>query len=161
VSAEAAALQGFLHAQRTSVVAIVDGLDDDLAVTVVVPSGWSPVDLIDHLRGAERHWFGKVVSGLDPGPGDDPFAAGPDRRSRRAVREVVAAYEAQCAASDQVIAAADLDDVVLAPVPVELVDDVRDLRGVLLHMIEETARHAGHLDVARELIDGQVGLGPR
>jgi hypothetical protein len=36
-----------------------------------------------------------------------------------------------------------------------------DVRWVVLHMIEETARHAGHLDIARELIDGQTGLGPR
>ena len=40
-------------------------------------------------------------------------------------------------------------------------DEPPDVRWVVLHMIEETARHAGHLDIARELIDGQTGLGPR
>lgn len=40
-------------------------------------------------------------------------------------------------------------------------DQVTDLRFIVLHMIEETARHAGHLDIARELIDGKTGLGPR
>jgi hypothetical protein len=40
-------------------------------------------------------------------------------------------------------------------------DEFIDLRRILLHMIEETARHAGHLDIARELIDGKTGLGPR
>jgi len=39
--------------------------------------------------------------------------------------------------------------------------EVTDLRFIVLHMIEETARHAGHLDIARELIDGRTGLGPR
>jgi hypothetical protein len=43
----------------------------------------------------------------------------------------------------------------------ELADEITDLRWIALHMIEETARHAGHLDAARELLDGQVGLGPR
>ncbi len=42
-----------------------------------------------------------------------------------------------------------------------IADQVTDLRWIVLHMIEETARHAGHLDIARELIDGQTGLGPR
>jgi hypothetical protein len=40
-------------------------------------------------------------------------------------------------------------------------DEPPDVRWIVLHMIEETARHAGHLDIARELIDGQTGLGPR
>jgi hypothetical protein len=40
-------------------------------------------------------------------------------------------------------------------------DEPSSVRWVVLHMIEETARHAGHLDIARELIDGQTGLGPR
>ena len=43
----------------------------------------------------------------------------------------------------------------------EIADEVSDLRWIVLHMIEETARHAGHLDIARELIDGRTGLGPR
>ncbi|GIJ09501.1 DUF664 domain-containing protein [Micromonospora andamanensis] len=45
--------------------------------------------------------------------------------------------------------------------PGPLGEDVTDLRRVVLHMIEETARHAGHLDAARELLDGRTGLGPR
>jgi hypothetical protein len=43
----------------------------------------------------------------------------------------------------------------------EIAEQVSDVRWIVLHMIEETARHAGHLDIARELIDGQTGLGPR
>ena len=45
--------------------------------------------------------------------------------------------------------------------PTEPVGEVTTVRGVLLHVIEEIARHAGHLDLARELLDGQTGLGPR
>jgi Protein of unknown function (DUF664) len=40
-------------------------------------------------------------------------------------------------------------------------DEPPDVRWIILHMIEETARHAGHLDIARELMDGRTGLGPR
>jgi uncharacterized damage-inducible protein DinB len=160
MSTEAAALRRFLQAQRDSVVAVMEGLDDDLASAVVVPTGWSLVDLVDHLRGAEQHWFAHVVSGRAES-GDDPFYSGLVGRSRRSVRDVVRAYQEQCTDSNQVIATHGLDEIIDAPVPDQLVHDVRDLRGVLLHMIEETARHAGHLDVARELIDGRVGLGPR
>lgn len=145
MSAEAAALHRFLQAQRDSVVAIVDGLGDERAAEVVVPSGWSPAELVAHLRSAEVHWL-EVA-------GDGP--AGPT------CSDAVAAYRRQWKASDAVIATTDLDAVTVGPVPETLVGDVARFRGVLLHLIEETARHAGHLDVARELIDGQVGLGPR
>ncbi|WP_443079377.1 mycothiol transferase [Streptomyces sp. P5-A9] len=40
-------------------------------------------------------------------------------------------------------------------------DELADLRGIILHLVEETARHAGHLDIVRELLDGRTGLGPR
>jgi hypothetical protein len=42
-----------------------------------------------------------------------------------------------------------------------MAEEIHSVRGVVLHIIEETARHAGHLDIARELIDGRTGLGPR
>ena len=161
MSVEAAALRRFLQAQRDSVVAVLDGLDDERAAVVVVPSGWNPLDLVDHLRAAERHWFEVVVSGTPGRPGGDPFHGGVLGQPGRTVRDVVAAYRDQWVASDRVVTAHDLDSPVVAAVPDTLVEDVRDLRGVLLHLVEETARHAGHLDVVRELIDGRVGLGPR
>ncbi|MFJ9123169.1 DUF664 domain-containing protein [Streptomyces sp. NPDC102340] len=45
--------------------------------------------------------------------------------------------------------------------PEPMGDELADLRGIIMHVIEETARHAGHLDIARELLDGRTGLGPR
>ncbi len=45
--------------------------------------------------------------------------------------------------------------------PEPMGDEVADLRGIILHVIEETARHAGHLDIVRELLDGRTDLGPR
>jgi Protein of unknown function (DUF664) len=57
------ALLMFLEAQRASVLAIVDGLDDEALTTAVLPSGWTPLGLIEHLGYAERHWFQEIVTG--------------------------------------------------------------------------------------------------
>ena len=91
-----------------------------------------------------------------PWSGDDPPLT-----TSRSPEKVFAFYREQCARSDAVLAAAPL----LTP-PVgrhggALDDEVTDMRRIVLHMIEETARHAGHLDIVRELIDGKTGLGPR
>jgi Protein of unknown function (DUF664) len=56
------ALLTFLDAQRASVLAIVDGLDDDALRAPVVPSGWTPLGLIEHLGFAERYWFQQVAT---------------------------------------------------------------------------------------------------
>jgi Protein of unknown function (DUF664) len=62
-TAGAAALLAFLDAQRECVLAIVDGLDEDLLMTPALPSGWTPLGLIEHLGHAERHWFQEVALG--------------------------------------------------------------------------------------------------
>jgi hypothetical protein len=72
--------------------------------------------------------------------------------------EIIRFYRDQCASSDAVLAMTPL-----SALPRGRHGDYEppDVRWLVLHMIEETARHAGHLDIARELIDGQTGLGPR
>ena len=70
---------------------------------------------------------------------------------RERLSDLIAAYENECAETDKVIAAMDLDDVVRMPGREET------MRWVLLHMIEETARHNGHADLLRENIDGLTG----
>ncbi len=140
-------LLAFLEAQRDVVLSIVAGLDEAAWHRPVVPSGWTPAGLVEHLGGAERHWFQGVVAGSgtelpwDEGlPPYDPQAAFVIDRSSA---EVIGYYRDQCAHGDPEM------------------DEPPTVRWVVLHMIEETARHAGHLDIARELIDGQTGLGPR
>jgi hypothetical protein len=59
------ALLAFLHAQRDAVLSIVEGLDEEAWHRSVVPSGWTPAGLVEHLGGAERHWFQGVVAGSD------------------------------------------------------------------------------------------------
>lgn len=156
---ETAALRWFLQAQRDSVLAIVEGLDEKALTAPVLASGWTPLGMIEHLGFAERHWFQEVAVGwAEPLPwsNDDPPLV-----TSRSPKEVLAFYRDQCARSDAILAATPL-----AASPVGRQSDmpegeITDLRRIVLHMIEETARHAGHLDVARELIDGKTGRGPR
>lgn len=158
-SKEKKALSAFLVAQRASVLAIVDGLDTQALTTPVLPSGWTPLGLIEHLGHAERHWFQEVVAGAA-----EPLAWPDDHAPLTTPRppEVVFAFYAdQCRRSDAVIARTPLSAPPRGRHPGPLGDEVTDLRGIVMHVIEETARHAGHLDIVRELLDGRTGLGPR
>lgn len=149
--------------------AIIEGLDEAVLHSVVMPSGWSPLGLVEHLGHAERFWFQRVATGsmadLPWIPADTAEAgdvgAGALLASGHCVADVLAFYRDQCEASDAVLASTALDSPPAAEHGLDLADEVADLRWIALHMIEETARHAGHLDIARELIDGRVGLGPR
>lgn len=169
---EREALLQMLHGQRAAVLAIVDGLPETALRTPVVPSGWTPLGVIWHLTGAEFFWFQVAASGnrLDgPPPEPDPDEQGaserwqPDRPfdTDDPVPEVLDAYRAQGEASDRVIREHPLSSPPCFLPPWASPDELRDLRGIVLHLIEETARHAGHLDIARELLDGRTGLGPR
>jgi hypothetical protein len=159
-------LLAFLNAQRGAVLAIVEGLDEDAWHRPAVPSGWTPAGLVEHLGGAEWHWFQGVVAGKvpEPAPGDgdltpyDPTAAFVcDLPSA----EIIGFYRDQCASSDAVLAVTSLSASPRGRHGVPGRDEPADVRWVVLHMIEETARHAGHLDIARELIDGRTGRGTR
>jgi uncharacterized damage-inducible protein DinB len=166
---EREALTFFLAAQRSSVLAIIDGLSDDLLCRTSVPSGWTLAGMIEHLGDAERAWFQIVVAGTsieDAEDDDEPAGDGSENngsRPTRGVADALAYYRAQIARSDEILAATPLDarpaDRPVADIGISY--EVMTVRDVVLHVIEETARHAGHLDVARELIDGRTGLGPR
>ncbi len=157
-------LRDFLRRQRESVLAIVAGLDEADWHRSIVPTGWTPAGLVEHLGGAEWHWFQGVVAGKQPElPGDleedrapyDPLTVvfSTDEPSS----EVVAFYRDQCAESEAVLATTPLS---AAPLGRHgFGDEPPNVRWVVLHMIEETARHAGHLDIARELLDGSARLG--
>jgi hypothetical protein len=159
-------LRAFLRAQRESVLAIVEGLSAEAWHRSVVPTGWTPAGMLEHLGGAEWHWFQGVVAGKQPElPGDldedlppyDPMSV--VFTSDASAAEVVAFYRGQCAESEAVLAVTPLS----APPRGKhgLEGEPPNVRWVVLHMIEETARHAGHLDMARELLDGKVRLGGR
>ncbi len=160
-------LVDFLRGQRASVLAIVSGLDEAQWHRTVVPTGWTPAGLLEHLGGAEWHWFQGVVAGRQPDlPGDvdedrppyDPMTV--VFTSDAPKDEVIAFYREQCAASDAVLAATPLSATPRGRHGLGN-DEPPNVRWVVLHMIEETARHAGHLDIARELLDGSARLGGR
>lgn len=157
---EKAALCEFLEYQRVSIRAILADLDLASLRTPVLPSGWSPLGLVDHLGHAERHWFQEVFRGsVEPLPWPDENTP---LRTTRSPSEVFGFYRDQCDISDAIIAAAPLSAAPAGRHPDEtLASQTTDLRRIILHVIEETARHAGHLDAVRELIDGRTGLGPR
>ena len=170
-TAEREALTFFLAAQRASVLAIIEGLGEEQLSRTIVPSGWTPAGMLEHLGDAERAWFQYVVAGEptddnDTEPADDERADGTTGngfRPRLSVADALSYYRAQTALSDEILAESSLDARPAARpmVDIGIADDVITVRDVVLHVIEETARHAGHLDVARELIDGRTGLGPR
>src|SRR5206468_3682447 len=155
----------FLQAQRRSVLAIVEGLDEYDMRRSAVLSGWTPLGMIEHLGHAERFWFTQVMTRTVDPLGDWPRAEaeaddGPFATSRP-VHEVRAFYREQVARSDDILARTPLDSRPAGHVPPDMAEEIHTVRDVVLHMIEEVARHAGHLDIARELIDGETGLGPR
>lgn len=157
---EKAALSLFLHAQRESVLAILAGLDERDLTTPVLPSGWTPLGLVEHLGVAERLWFQEILTGSAvplpwPDVGHAPLT------TPRPPETVFAFYREQCRLSDAALDATPLATRPRGRFPGPLGQQVTDLRRIVLHMIEETARHAGHLDAARELLDGRTGLGPR
>lgn len=105
---EAEALLASLREQRKAVFTKVDGLTDGQARAVIVPSGWSVIDMVNHL----------ALGGSAPSHDDPP------------ARLPIWEFTHHWAGS---------------------------LRAILIHLIEETARHAGHVDIVRELLDGHHG----
>ncbi len=104
-------LRDFLRAQRESVLAIVEGLDEEDWHRPVVPTGWTPAGLVEHLGGAEWHWFQGVVAGKQPElPADVDEDRPPYDRltvvftTDEPSTEVVAFYRDQCEQSEAVLA---------------------------------------------------------
>jgi len=166
-------LLGFLHYQRDSVLKIVEGLPEDAWQTPVVPSGWTVAGMLWHLGGVEHHWLQHVTTGVmdepppeeemggEEGGGYDPEAAFTcDWPST----DLIANYRAECRRSDEVLAVTPLS---AAPRGLDFHHDpeytrqITNVRWIVLHVIEETAAHSGHLEIARELLDGSTRLGGR
>ena len=170
---EARMLLGFLQYQRDAVLKVVEGLPEESWQTPVVPSGWTVAGMLWHLGGAEHHWFQDVIAGgAEEPPSDgaeeeeeqgeyDPYAAFTcDSPSA----DIIASYREECRRSDQVLAVTPLSAAPRRPdfhPDAEYAAQVTSVRYIVLHMIEETAAHSGHLEIARELLDGKTRLGDR
>jgi hypothetical protein len=121
-------------------------------------SGWHCLGMVKHLTlSDERYWFRCVVGGapLDnlPAGRRADWQVGPDETAEA----VLGDYRREIALSDEIIAATGLDEPPKQPDPrwAEWGMDFPDLRSVMMHVITETAVHAGHVDAVRELIDGR------
>ncbi|MFA1539411.1 DinB family protein [Actinomadura monticuli] len=151
---EKESLRVALDRHRDVVLWKLQGLDEEQARRPMTPSGTSLLGLVKHLAAVEYGWFcetfGRETEPL-PFDDDDPEA---DLRVEpgETTAEIVAFYERARAASDRVIGELDVEALGTAWHGAAVT-----LRWVLIHMVEETARHAGHMDVLRELIDGATG----
>jgi uncharacterized damage-inducible protein DinB len=155
---EVRALLTTLNGQRGHVIAALDGLSAADLHRPVLPSGWNCLGLVRHLAlDVERFWFRAVLTGdpaviADLDDTADAWRVDPDAPPA----EVLDRYRTEAALADTVIAATP-PDAPLAWWPRHLFGDphLHTFRDVLLHVITETACHAGHLDAVRELIDGR------
>lgn len=132
---------------RESLVRKLDGVSEQDARRRFVPSDTTLLWLVKHAAGAETLWVLSTFAGEPVGARDD--APGPDDT----VESIAALYRQTWLRVDAVVAAADLD----AECVVGGGSDVVNLRWIVTHLLEETARHAGHADIVRELIDGETG----
>ncbi len=155
---ETLALLSALNAQRDHVLGILDGLSDDALRRPVLPSGWTCLGLVRHLAlDVERFWFRAVVAGetvaLESGAA--AWQVGPDMTAAA----VMDLYRGEIDRANAIIIATPPDaDPAWWPVDLFPGFPSRVLRRTILHVISETACHAGHLDVVRELIDGKSWL---
>ena len=145
--AEKDVLVGFLDYLRTSVVGKVHDVPEPLVRTPAVPSGTNLLGLLNHLTYVERFTFlGATVTDWP-----STFHAAADDT----VDALVASYREATAQANRVITACDELESPIAPH--SRGRDAPSMRWALVHMIEETGRHAGHLDILRELADGTTG----
>jgi uncharacterized damage-inducible protein DinB len=151
-------LRAYLDWHRATLVLTCDGLSDpDLRRRSMPPSTLSLLGLVRHMAEVERSWFRRVIDGEDV-----PLVWSPDGSFQAAYdpagsdrAEAFAAWEAEVAHARRIERAAPSLDVTGAD---RMTGEVYSLRLVMLHLIQEYARHNGHADLLRQGIDGVVGV---
>ena len=148
-------LIGYLNWQRDTLLCKLDGLSDEQVKQRLAPSTMTLLGMVKHLTDVEHSWMHEQFLGEDPLPLGEEGAARfwriePDDTTAG----IIAAYREACADVDTIIQAHDLTTPAKATS-----SGGREvwLRWMVLHLIEETARHLGHADLIREAIDGQTG----
>jgi uncharacterized damage-inducible protein DinB len=150
-------LVGWLDLQRAIIAWKCEGVSDADAYRSVLPTSpyTTMAGVVSHLRWAENLWFEIVFLGR---PAQGSPLEGPEDAEWMVegipLEQLLEEYDRQCALSNEIVATHSLDDRGLYP---EFRATETTLRWIMLHMIEETARHAGHMDAIRELLDGQKG----
>ena len=154
-------LEAWLEFHRATLALKCSGLkDDQLRLAVASPSPMTLLGLVQHMAEVERNWFQCVYAGQDVSPvfGEsnlDGFALQPER----GLDEAMAVWQAEVARGRELIADAPLDDSghLSEQEAGHVGDQGVSLRWIMVHMIEEYARHNGHADLIREQIDGVTG----
>jgi len=149
-------LSAFLDRYRETILWKLDGLTKEQASARLVPSATTLLGIVKHLAYVERGWFPIYFAGE---PASYPWAEDePDQdidfrvEPTDTIESVRLLYQQEIARSREIVAGASLDDL-----SKEQDRGPRSLRWIMVHMIEETARHAGHADILRELTDGAIG----
>ena len=140
-------LLSWLGYLRGAVIRKLDGLSDDQARAKPGGKLISLLGIVNHLAHVEWRWIDGGILGQPVSRSEDEFRPG----SELGVQAAVAAYRRRGEATDAVVQTSTS-----LQVPC-LLEDGADLRWALLHLINETARHAGHADAVRELLDGVTG----
>jgi uncharacterized damage-inducible protein DinB len=154
-------LHRYLAAAREAVLWKLEGLNDYDVRRPLTPTGTNLLGLVKHLAGCELDYFGDVFGRTPaiarPWSDDDDdnvdMWASPDE-SREFITDL---YRQSCAHADSTIEALPLEAVGRVPWWAQDRQEVT-LHQILIHMIAESHRHAGHADIVRELIDGTAGL---
>ncbi|MEV7172731.1 DinB family protein [Streptomyces sp. NPDC093224] len=151
-------LLGWLDMQRSIIHWKCEGLSEEDAHRSVLPSSplMTAAGLVQHMRWVEHCWFEVIL--LDRPSDTNPQFGGEEDADMRAdgipLGRLLKEYDRQCAVSNEIVASLSLDDTGRNK---DFRDGAASVRWMLLHMIEETARHVGHLDTIRELLDGRKG----
>ncbi|RVX46379.1 uncharacterized protein DUF664 [Nonomuraea polychroma] len=159
VADERTQLIGWLDVQRAIIQWKCEGLSEEDAHRPVLPDSplMTMAGLVSHMRWTEHCWF--EVLFLGRGQSDNPQFDETVEDADMKVEGVPLArlldeYERQCTVSNEIVATHSLDDVGKHP---DFTSAGATLRWMIIHMVEETARHAGHADIIRELLDGGKG----
>jgi hypothetical protein len=153
VNEERDALLASLNTQREHVLGTLEGLAEDDLRRPVLPSGWSPLGMVRHLAlEVEQFWFRGAVAGepITLTSGDEAWQVPADVPAE----SILDLYRDEIGRANAIIAATPIDEMPKWWPDFFTNFPARPLRKTILHVIAETATHAGHLDAARELIDG-------
>jgi len=155
---QAELLQQYLNLEREHVLGILDGFSDEQLRRPVLPSGWSCLGMVKHLALADEHyWFRCIVAGESLGFFPEEPNAEWQVGSDESADDIFALYREEIERANTIISATPFDAAPRQRDPRwgAWADGFTDLRVVMLHVLKETACHAGHLDAAAELIDGR------
>lgn len=157
VASQSEVFLGYLDYFRSVLLDKLDGLPDSELRGSRLPSGWTPIELLKHLTYVELRWLewgfeGRAVADPWGDNRDDRWYVAPEET----LGDLVAALHSQAARSRAVVEAHELTDIG-RPGERWDGDDPPPLERVLFHLLQEYARHVGHLDIVRELADGRVG----